>query len=92
MDKDEAIRTLLRWFGYRTFRVRDITDDDRLREIAELVGAYTLTTQGTRTQLGKRFTQMDDYQCSAAPSLGATLTVIENAEDSTPGIYQIQHR
>ncbi len=90
MDKDEGLRTLLRWFGYQPFRVRNITDD-RLREIAELVGAFTLTSQGTRIQLGKRLTQMDGYQCATVPNLGATLTV-EHAEGSTAAVFQIQHR
>ena len=38
MDKAEGLRKLLSWFPDREFRVRDITDD-RLWEIAELVGA-----------------------------------------------------
>lgn len=91
MDKDEGIRTLLTWFGYRPFRVRDMIDDDRLWEIAELIGANTLTTQGRRIQLGKRLTQMNGYQCATAPNLGATLTV-EFAENSTPAVFQIHHR
>ena len=93
MDKDEGIRTLLMWFGNRRFRVNDITDD-RLQEIAELIGAFTKTTQGTRIQLGKRLTSMNDYKCSTAPNLGATLTAIEipEDEDSRPGVYQIEHR
>ena len=90
MDRDEGIRTLLKWFGYGPFRVRDITDE-RLREIAELVGGFTLSTQGTRIQLGKRLTQMKGYQCSTTPNLGATLTV-ELAEGSTPAVFQIHHR
>ena len=90
MDMDEAIRTLLRWFGYRPFRTADIIDD-RLREIAELVGACTKTVQGTRIQMGKRLTQMDGYQCAAAPNLGATLTV-ERAGGSIAAVFQIQHR
>ena len=88
MDKDEGIRTLLAWFGNRCFRVNEITDD-RLQEIAELIGAFTKTTQGTRTQLGKRLTAMNCYKCSTAPNLGATLKVIEIAEDSRPGVYRI---
>ena len=90
MDKDESIRTLLTWFGNQPFRVRDITGD-RLREIAELVGAYTLTVHGIRIQLGKRLTQMNGYQCATAPNLGATMTV-ELAEGSTPAVFQIHHR
>ena len=90
MDKDEGIRTLLRWFGYRPFSVRDITDE-RLREIAELIGAFTKTTQGTRIRLGTRLTQMNGYQCATAPNLGATLTV-ERAEGSIAAVFQIQHR
>ena len=90
MDNDEGIRTLLRWFGYRPFSVRDITDE-RLREIAELTGAFTKTTQGTRIQLGKRLTQMNGYQCATAPNLGAALTV-EHAEGSIAAVFQIQHR
>ena len=90
MDRDEAIRTLLRWFGYRPFRTADITDN-RLREISELVGAYTKTVQGTRIQLGKRLTQMDGHQCGVPPNLGATLTV-EHADGSIAAVFQIQHR
>ena len=90
MDEDEGIRTLLKWFGYRPFRVRDITDD-RLEEIRELIGSNTLTDQGRRIQLGKRLTQMNDYECATAPNLGATLT-FEYADGSTPAVFQIQNR
>ena len=94
MDKDEGIRTLLRWFGNKPFRVNEVTDDDRLREIAELVGAFTKTTQGTRIQLGKRLTEMDGYKCSTAPNLGATLIAIKipREVDPRPGVYQIEYR
>ena len=92
MDQDEGIRTLLRWFGYQRFRIEEITTEERVREIARLVGADTLTLHGTRTQLGKRLTAMSGYRCSTAPNLGATLIVIEVAEDSRPGVYQFQHR
>ena len=88
MDKDEGIRTLLRWFGYRRFRVRDIIDG-RLWEIAELVEANTPTVQGRRIQLGKRLTQMNGYQCASGPNLGATLTVVEFAEGSTAAVFKI---
>ena len=93
LDKDEGIRTLLAWFGNRCFRVNKITDD-RLQEIAELIGAYTKTTQGTRIQLGKRLTAMNGYQCSTAPNLGATLTaiVIPKEVDPRPGVYRIEYR
>ena len=89
MDKDEAIRTLLGWFGYREFRVNGITDEDNLWEISELVGANTLTSQGRRIQLGKRLTEMDGYRCSTEPHLGAMLTV-ERAEGSRPAVFQIK--
>ena len=42
MDQDEGIRTLLRWFGYRPFRISELSDE-RVQEIARLVGAVTLT-------------------------------------------------
>ena len=90
MDKDEGIRTLLQWFGYRRFRIEEIPDE-RIPEIARLVGADTLTLHGKRIQLGKRLTAMNGYKCSTAPNLGATLTAIEVPEDSRPGVYQIQH-
>ena len=92
MDKDEGIRTLLAWFGNRCFRVNEITDD-RLQEIAEMVGVSTKTTQGTRTQLGKRLTAMHGYQCSTSPNLGATLTAIKIPKevDPSPGVYRIEY-
>ena len=88
MDKDEAMHILLRWFGYRPFKVADITDE-RLPEIANLVGACTRTAQGTRIQLGKRLTRMDGYQCATVPNLGATMTV-ERAEGSIAAVFHIQ--
>ena len=91
MDQDEGIRTLLRWFGYRPFRISEISDE-RVQEMARLVGADTLTPQGRRIQLGKRLTAMDGYKCSTAPNLGATLTAERNPVDvdSSPEIYMIQ--
>ena len=89
MDKDEGIRTLLRWFGYRCFRIEEITDE-KIREIARLVGADTRTLHGTRIQLGKRLTAMSGYKCSTAPERGTTLKHIPTPEDTRPGVYQIQ--
>ena len=40
------------WFGNRRFRVNDITDY-RLQEIAELIGAFTKTTQGYAHSIGQ---------------------------------------
>lgn len=90
MDKAEGLRKLLSWFPDREFRVRDITDD-RLWEIAELIGANTLTTQGRRIQLGKRLTEMEGFHCTTETGLVAMLTV-EKADGSTPAVFQIRLR
>ena len=91
MDKDEAIRTLWRWFGNKCFRIECITDE-KVHDIAKLVGADTLTLHGMRSQLGKRLTEMHDYECKTAPEKGATLKHIPTPEDTRPGVYQIQPR
>ena len=89
MDKDEGIRTLVKWFEYRPFRVREISDG-RLREISKLIGADTRTNEGRRILLGKELTQMNGYECVSSPNLGATLTVVEFAEGSKAAVFQIQ--
>ena len=92
MNRDEAIRTLLEQFGNQWFSVKDITDD-WLQEIAELVGATTKTTHGMRVQIGKRLTEMakNNYRCSTAPKVGATLKIkaIPEDVDPRPEVYQI---
>ena len=90
MDKDEGIRILLMWFGYQRFQVSGITDDDRLWEIAELVGANTMTSQGRRIQLGKRLTEMDGYRVATGSNVGTTLTVVEPADGSKAAIFQLK--
>ena len=91
MDKDEGIRTLWRWFGNKCFRMEEITDE-KIREIAMLVGADTSTLHGTRSLLGKRLTAMHDYECKTTPNKGAKLKHIPTPEDTRPGLYQIQNR
>ena len=85
-DKPEVIRTLLRWFGHRAFRVNNIPAD-RLDEVTGLVGVNSYTVRGRRIQLGKRLRQMNGY---AAPGLGARLIVVKVADGKNPAVFQVQ--
>lgn len=86
-DKDEAIRKLLVWFGNGRFRVRNITDD-RLYEIAELLGAVADNSSRTRIMLGRKLTAMDGYRCSAGGNQGAMLTV-DRTDGVMPAVFEI---
>ena len=90
MDEDEGVRTLASWFGTREFRIRDIDDEDRLREIAELVGCNAPTSKGRRDQTGKRLTEMDGHSCAASGNRRLRLVVKERAAGSKAAVYQVQ--
>ena len=89
MDKDEGVRTLASWFGTREFRIKDIEDEDRLWEIAELIG-NTRGSHGRRSFLGKRLREMDGYSCAASGNRRLRLVVKERADGSKAAVYQVQ--
>lgn len=89
MDRDEGIRTLFGWFGNKQFRIRDI-DDDRLLTLTDLMGLSSRFINGQRTQLGRILSEMNAHQFPVAPNRIGRLVVVEPADGSVPGIYQVE--
>ena len=85
MDIDEGIRTLASWFGTREFRINDIKDEGRLREIAGLIGSTT-----SRSSLGIHIGKIDGHSCATSGNGRLRLVVKERAAGSKPMVYQIQ--
>ena len=90
MDVEEGIRTLASWFGNRQFAIADILGDDRMWEIAELMGANTLTPDGRRKQLGKRLARLDGRRCPINDNRALVFYVVNRASGSKAAVYQIQ--
>lgn len=86
MDKNEAIQKLLEWYGNQPFTVKQIANNGHLEELVELIGASP-----TRSQFGRRLTDMGGYRCVSGEHVGATLNAVKIPmhEDPRPGIYQV---
>ena len=80
--------TILRWFGYEPFRIRDLTDD-MVEELTPLVMGAGETRIGKRTVIGKGFSKLDGRRFSIGDSRTAIFVASERANNSRVGVYQI---
>ena len=89
MANGQVLGTIWRWFGYRPFRVRDLTDD-MVEELIPLVMGTGQSRIGKRTIIGRRLSELDGYRFSAGDNRRTVFIVNERASGSQAGIYQIQ--
>ena len=89
MGDGQVLDTILRWFGYRPFRVRDLTDD-MVEELTPMVMGAGETRIGKRTVIGRRLSALDGRRFSTGDNRRAVFVVSERARGSRAGIYQIR--
>ena len=89
MDDGQVLSKILRWFGCRPFRIRDLTDD-MVEELTPLIQGAGETRIGKRTVIGKRLSGLDGLRFSIGDSRRAIFVASERANDNRTGIYQIQ--
>ena len=89
MDKDRGVRMLHRWFGDDPFQVRNV-NDTMVLALEEPFDMGARTVYGKRIQLGRVLSAMDGHRCRISDDRLGTFVVVEPADDSIPGTYQIQ--
>ena len=89
MDDGQVLDVILRWFGYRPFKVRDLTDE-MVEELTPLMMGAGETRIGQRTVIGRRLSGLDGRRFSTDDNRRAVFIVSERAGGSRAGTYQIQ--
>ena len=92
MSDKEALEALAHWFGTRSFRVRDIAED-RVDRIINLLGLpHNRSSLVLRTYVGRWLSSNEGLEVTNQEGRRYRLVVLEPADDSKPGVYQIQSR
>ena len=90
MPAIDGIEALSDWFGTRSFKVSDISDD-RVEELSALAGIQhppKMSDNGRRTSIGRWLNRAADHD-SIVHGRTARLVVLEHADGSKPGLYRI---
>ena len=89
MDDGQVLDAILRWFGHRPFRVRDLTDE-MVEELTPLLLGAGETRIGQRTAIGRRLSRLDGRRFSTDDDRRAVFIMNERARGNKAGTYQIQ--
>ena len=88
MNETDTVDCILRWFGYKAFRIRDISNE-RIDELLADEWTERMTWIGKRSLVGKRLSGLNGSQFHIGPNHRVTFTVVQWANQSIPGIYQV---
>lgn len=88
MNETETVDCILKWLGYRAFRIRDISND-RIDELLADDWTERMTWIGKRSLVGKRLSSLNGRQFDVGPNQRVAFAVVQWATQSIPGIYQV---
>ena len=88
VNETETLDCILRWFGYRTFKIQDFSDD-RIDELLAGIPTKATTQIGKRSRVGKELSRLHGRQFYLDPNRNVRFDVVRWADQSIPGIYQI---
>ena len=88
MNETDTVSCILRWFGYRAFRIRNISND-RIDELLADDWTERMTWIGKRGLVGKRLSSLNGRQFDVGSNHRVAFAVVQWANQSIPEIYQV---
>ena len=89
MDDGQVLGMILRWFGHRPFRIRDLTDE-MVEELTPLLMGAGATRIGKRTVIGKRLSDLDGRRFSIPGGRRVVFMAGVRPRSGGAGTYQIR--
>ena len=88
MSESETVDCILRWFGYRAFKIQDISDD-RIDDLLADDPTESMTRIGKRSLAGRRLSGLHGRRFDIGTNRRVGFEVVRWADQSVPGIYQV---